>query len=182
MKTIKWSIDPQHSEIRFKVKHLMISNVTGQFSRFDGLVETEGEDFTSAKLKFTADISSISTGNEQRDAHLRSGDFFDAENHPQIIFEGEHMEKTGEDTYKVYGMLTMRGVSKKVTLDAELGGITQDPWGNTRVGFAVNGKLKRSDFGVSFGLLSETGGIALSDDVTISADAQFVKQAVKQAA
>src|SRR5436190_18624694 len=129
----KWSIDPTHSEIMFKVKHLMISNVTGQFHKFNGTVETDDDDFATAKVHFTADINSISTGNEQRDAHLRTGDFFDAEKYPQLSFEGEQMERAGSEIYKVYGTLTMRGLSKKVTLNAEFGGITRDPWGNTRV-------------------------------------------------
>ncbi len=177
MTTTKWAIDPSHSEIRFKVKHLMISNVTGQFNSFSGTVDTEGNDFTTAKVHFTADVSSISTNNEQRDGHLQNGDFFDVSNHPQLIFEGDKLENTGEDQYKLHGTLTMRGVSKNVALDAEFGGLTQDPWGNTRVGFTLNGKINRRDFGVSFGAISETGGALLSDEVKISADVQFVKQA-----
>lgn len=179
MKTTKttWVIDPTHSEIQFKVKHLMISTVTGQFNKFSGTVGTDGDDFTTAKVHFTAEINSISTNNEQRDAHLRSGDFFDAENHPQLIFEGDKLEKIGDENYKVHGTLTMRGTSKKIILYAELGGIAQDPWGNMRAGFTLNGKLNRKDFGISFGLLAETGGIALSDEVKIVASAQFVKQA-----
>lgn len=179
MKTSKttWAIDPTHSEIQFKVKHLMISTVTGQFNTFSGTVETDGDDFTTAKVRFTADINSISTNNEQRDTHLRSGDFFDAENHPQLVFEADKLEKIGDENYKVHGTLTMRGISKPVILDAELGGMAQDPWGNTRAGFTLNGKINRKDFGVSFGMLTETGGIALSDEVKIVASAQFVKQA-----
>jgi polyisoprenoid-binding protein YceI len=182
MKTTKWVIDPSHSEIQFKVKHLMISNVTGQFNKFNGTVETDGDDFTTAKVRFTADINSISTNNPQRDAHLQNGDFFDAENHPQLIFEGDRMEKTGDENYKVSGSLTMRGVTKSVVLDAEFGGITQDPWGNTRSGFSLSGKINRKDFGVSFGAVTETGGALLGDEVKISANAEFVKQAVAQAA
>jgi polyisoprenoid-binding protein YceI len=182
MKTTKWAIDPSHSEIQFKVKHLMISNVTGQFNKFNGTVETDGDDFSTAKVHFTADINSISTNNPQRDAHLQNGDFFDAENHPQLVFEGDRMEKTGDGNYKVHGMLTMRGVTKQVALDAEFGGITQDPWGNTRSGFSLSGKINRKDFGVSFGAVTETGGALLGEEVKISANAEFVKQAVAQAA
>lgn len=177
MTTTKWAIDPVHSEIQFKVKHLMISSVTGQFNKFSGTVETEGDDFTTAKVHFTADINSISTNNPQRDAHLQNGDFFDAENHPQLIFEGDKLEKTGDENYKVHGILTMRGTSKKIILDAEFGGITQDPWGNTCVGISLSGKINRIDFGVSFGAVSETGGALLGEEVKISANAQFVKQA-----
>jgi polyisoprenoid-binding protein YceI len=192
MSITKWNLDPTHSEIHFKVKHLMVSWVTGSFKQFNATVETEGDDLTTAKVHFTADINSISTNNEQRDAHLRTGDFFDAENHPQLIFESNKLEKIparagtdGDDeNYKLYGTLTMRGTSKKIVLNVEYGGNTQDPWGNTRIGFSISGKINRKDFGVSFSMVSETGGILLGEDVTINANAEFVKQAnlEKQAA
>ena len=180
-KTI-WTIDPVHSEIQFKVKHLAISNVTGQFNRFSGTVETDGDDLTHAKVHFTADIDSISTNNEQRDAHLKNGDFFDAGAHPQLIFEADGLEKTDDEHYELYGMLTMRGITRKVKLNVEYGGTTQDPWGNTRIGFSLSGKVNRKDFGISFGLASETGGILLSDEVRINANAEFVRQAERKAA
>lgn len=177
MSTTKWSIDPTHSEIQFKVRHLMVSYVTGQFTKFNGTVETSGDDFTTAKVKFTADVNSISTNNEQRDEHLKNPDFFDTVNHPEIKFESDKLEKLSEEEYKVYGSLTMRGVSKKVVLDAEYGGITIDPWGNTRTGFSITAKINRKDFGISFGMVSETGGVLLGDDVKISANTEFVKEA-----
>ncbi|MDP4211630.1 MAG: YceI family protein [Bacteroidota bacterium] len=180
MSKTKWVLDPAHSEIQFKIKHLMISTVTGQFNKFEGMVETEDEDFTRAKAHITADIHSISTNNEQRDAHLRSGDFFDADNHPQLVFETEKIEKTDDELYKIHGLLTMRGVSKQIVLEAEYGGITKDPWGNRRVGFSLTGKVNRKDFGVSFGMLTETGGIALGEEVKMLVNAQFVKQAVAE--
>jgi polyisoprenoid-binding protein YceI len=176
METTKWVIDPAHSEIHFKVKHLMVSWVTGSFKQFDATVETQGEDISTAKIRFTADINSISTNNEQRDAHLRTGDFFDAENHPQLMFESSRLEKMDDENYKLYGTLTMRGISKTVLLNVDFGGITKDPWGNTRTGFSLSGKINRKDFGVSFSMVSETGGILLSEDVTINANAEFVKQ------
>ena len=182
MTTTKWTIDPTHSELQFRVKHLMISNVTGQFNQFQGTIETVDNDFTTAKAHITADVNSISTNNPQRDAHLQSSDFFDADNHPQLIFKAEKMIRKDEDNYEIHGLLNMRGVSKRIVLDAEYGGIAQDPWGNTRVGFTINGKLNRKDFGVSFGLLSETGGIALGDEVKIQANMQFVMQEVLQLA
>ena len=178
MTTTKWVLDATHSEIQFKIKHLMISTVTGQFNKFEGTIETEEDDFATATAHFSADINSISTNNEQRDAHLKNADFFDAENHPQLTFEAEKTEKVDDEKYKIYGTLTLRGVSKKIILDAELGGITQDPWGNTRVGFSLTGKINRKDFGVSFGLLTETGGVALGDEVKMLVNAQFVKQKV----
>jgi polyisoprenoid-binding protein YceI len=178
-----WALDPTHSELQFKIKHLMISTVTGQFNQFRAEVETEGEDFATAKVHFRAEVNSISTNNEQRDAHLKNGDFFDAEKYPDILFEGERMEKVGEDEYKLHGTMTMRGVSKKLALDVAFGGIMpKDPWGNVRTGFSVTGKINRYDYGMSFGAVSETGGLLLGDEVKINANVQFVKQAVAQAA
>ena len=176
MAITKWTIDPTHSEIHFKVKHLMVSWVTGSFKQFDAIVETQDDDISTGGVRFTADVNSISTNNEQRDAHLKTGDFFDAENHPQIIFQSEKLEKTGDETYKLYGTLTIRGNSRKVALNVEYGGIAQDPWGNTRIGVSVSGKISRKDFGVSFGMVTETGGVLLGDDVTINANTEFVKQ------
>jgi len=182
MENTTWALDPTHSELQFKVKHLMISTVTGQFNKFSATVETTDDDFTTAKVHFQAEISSISTNNEQRDTHLRATDFFDAAVYPTLLFEGERMEKSGDDEYKLYGTITMRGVSKEVVLNVEFGGVTQDPWGNTRTGFSVTGKINRQDFGVSFGAVSETGGLLLGDEVKISANVQFVKQAVAELA
>lgn len=177
-----WVLDPAHSELQFKIKHLMISTVTGQFNQFKAEVETEGEDFATAKVHFRAEVNSISTNNEQRDAHLKNGDFFDAEKYPDILFEGERMERTGDDEYKLHGTITMRGVTKKLVLDVAFGGITNDPWGNVRTGFSVTGKINRYDYGISFGAVSETGGLLLGDEIKINANVQLVKQAVAQAA
>ena len=177
-----WALDPTHSELQFKIKHLMISTVSGQFNEFKATVSTDDNDFTKAKVHFEATVDSISTNNEQRDAHLKNGDFFDAEKFPIITFDSERMEKTAEDEYKLYGTLTMRGISKKISLTAEFGGITKDPWGNTRTGFSVTGKINRQDFGMSFGAVSETGGLLLGDDVKINANVQFVKETVAVAA
>ena len=177
-----WTLDPTHSELQFKIKHLMISTVTGQFSRFNATVETEADDFSNAKVQFETEVDSISTNNEQRDAHLKNGDFFDAAKYPSILFESEKMEKIEADEYKIEGNLTMHGVTKKIVLHAEFGGVTKDPWGNTRTGFSIAGKINRQDFGVSFGAVSETGGLLLADDVKINANVQFVKEAVAIAA
>lgn len=178
MATTKWAFDITHSDIQFKIKHLMISTVTGQFTKFEGAVETDGDDFSTAKATFAADINSISTNNEQRDAHLRNGDFFDAENHPQLTFTSDKIEKRDAENYKIYGTLTMKGVSKPIILEGEFGGIlAKDPWGLTRVGFAITGKLSRKDFGVSFGLVTDAGGVGLGEEVKLLVNAQFVKQA-----
>ena len=182
MEKTKWSMDPTHSEIQFKVKHLMISTVTGHFSKFNSAVEMEGDDISTAKINFTADVNSISTNNEQRDGHLKNTDFFDAENHPQIIFNSEKLEKVDDENYRIDGNLTMRGISRKVTLDAEFGGTTVDPWGNTRIGFSLSGKINRKDFGINFSMVSETGGVLLGEEVKIFANAEFVKEAIKQVA
>ena len=182
MSTTKWALDPTHSELQFKVKQLMISTVTGQFNQFIATVDTEDNDFSKAKIDFTAEVDSISTNNTQRDAHLKNSDFFDAPNHPQIIFRSEKFEKVTGDDYRLHGDLTMRGITKPVTLDVEFGGVTVDPWGNTRAGFTVTGKINRQDFGVSFGAVTETGSILLGDEVKIMAGVQFVKQAVAEPA
>jgi polyisoprenoid-binding protein YceI len=154
----------------------MVSYVTGSFTQFDAAVETKGDDLTTAKVKFTADVNSVSTNNEQRDAHLKNNDFFDADNHPELKFESTRLEKISEEEYEVYGTLTMRGVSKDIVLQAEYGGIMTDPWGNSRTGFSITGKINRKDFGVSFGMVSETGGVLLGDEVKISANVEFIKE------
>jgi len=182
MATKTWNLDPSHSDIQFKVKHLMITTVTGTFKTFTGTVETEGDDITTAKIQFTADVHSVSTNNEQRDAHLRNGDFFDADNHPQITFTSDKLVKAAGDDYTLSGTLTMRGVSRQIALNVEFGGIITDPWGNTRSGYTVTGKINRTDFGVSFGAVSETGAVLLGHDVNITASVQFVAQAASVAA
>ncbi len=182
MATTQWVMDPAHSEVLFKVRHLLVSKVTGQFKKFNATVTTEDEDISTAKIHFTADISSVSTNNEQRDAHLRNSDFFDAENHPQLTFESDRLEKIDDENYKLYGILTMRGVSKSIVLNVEFGGITKDPWGLTRAGFEVSGKVNRNDFGVSFGIVSETGELLLGHEVTLHAQTEFTKAVPEPAA
>ena len=171
-----WALDPTHSELQFKIKHLMISTVSGQFNEFKATVETNGDDFTKAKVHFEATVDSISTNNEQRDAHLKNGDFFDAEKYPAITFESEKMEKIGDDEYKLHGTLSMRGVSKKIILNAEFGGITKDPWGNQKAGFTLTGKINRKDWGLNWNAVLESGGLLVSDEVKISGEIQFIKK------
>jgi polyisoprenoid-binding protein YceI len=175
MSTTKWALDNAHSEIQFKVRHFMVSWAHGHFTKFNAEVSSDGDDFTTAKVRFSADVDSINTHNEQRDAHLKNGDFFDVDNHPQITFESESLEKVSDEEFKLHGLLTIRGTTRKVTLRVEYGGIMQDPWGNTRTGFTITGKINRKDFGVSFGGVTETGNVLLSDDVTITANVEFVK-------
>lgn len=176
MATTKWILDPSHSEVEFKVKHMMISNVTGRFTKFTADVETEGEDFNTAKVQFTADIDSISTNADQRDAHLKSPDFFHAEQHPQLKFVATKYENVDNDgSYNVYGDLTIRGVTKPVKFEGEFGGVIKDPWGNTRAGITVSGKINRKDFGLSWHAVTEAGGLVVSDEVRVHANLEFVK-------
>jgi polyisoprenoid-binding protein YceI len=176
MATTKWVLDPTHSELQFKVKHLMITTVTGSFTRFTAQVETESEDFDGGKVSFQAEVASISTSNADRDTHLISADFFDAEKHSTISFESTSFTKDGDD-YKLAGDLTIKGVTKPVILNAEFGGTAVDPWGNTKAGFTISGKIKRGDWGLTYNAALETGGVMLSDEIRIVGELQFVKQA-----
>jgi polyisoprenoid-binding protein YceI len=170
-----WNLDPTHSEIGFKVKHLMITNVTGYFQTFTASVTTEGEDFSTAKISFEADINSVNTNNEQRDGHLKSADFFDAANHPKITFASTRLEKKDDESYVLHGDLTIRGVSKPAALQAEFGGIGKDPWGNLKAGFTLSGKINRTDWNLSWNAPLEAGGLLVSEDVRLFAEVQFVK-------
>jgi polyisoprenoid-binding protein YceI len=172
-----YKIDPAHSEILFKVKHLMITNVTGSFGTFDGTLESESDDFNGAKATFEADINSISTNNEQRDGHLKSDDFFSAEKFPKLTFVSTSFVKVNDEDYKLTGDLTIKGVTKEVTLDVTYGGTTNDPWGQTKAGFEINGKINRKDFGLVWGVVTEAGSVLLSDDVKLALNVQFTKQA-----
>lgn len=177
MATIKWAVDPTHSEVQFKVKHLMITTVTGYFEKFDVQAETEDENFSSAKsVVFTADVNSISTNNEQRDTHLKSADFFDAENHGEIRFEANKYEKVSEEEYKLHGELSIRGISKPVTVKVEFGGIVVDPYGQTKAGFTVSGKISRKEFGLTWNAVTEAGNVVVSDEIKLQAEIQLVKQ------
>ena len=181
MTLTKWSADFAHSEILFKVKHLMISTVTGNFKQFTLEVETANDDFNTAKkIEFSADINSINTNNEQRDAHLKSADFFNAAQHPQILFSGTNYE-ANEEEGKLNGNLTIAGITKPVTLHVEFGGMVVDPYGQTKAGFTISGKISRKAFGLIYGSSAETGGILLGDEIKINAEIQLVKEVVKEA-
>ena len=172
-----WKIDPAHSEVQFKVRHLMITTVTGYFRHVDLLVETEDDDFTQAKkLEFTADASSLDTNSEQRDAHLRSADFFDAEKFGQIRFSGKVLERAAGDDYKLTGDLTIRGITKPVTVDVHFGGIVIDPYGQTKAGFEVEGKISRKEFGLVWNAMTEAGQVVVGDDIRILCEIQLIKQ------
>lgn len=170
----KWIIDPTHSEILFKVKHLMITNVKGEFRKFNA--EIEGEDFTQSPIYVTIDPASIFTNEENRDGHLKSADFFDVEKYPELTFKGTSFKKVEGETYKLKGVLTIKDISNEITLDVDFGGINKDPWGNEKAGFSLNGKINRKDFGLNWNAALETGGVLVSDEVKLSAEVQFVKQ------
>ena len=176
MATTKWSLDPTHSEIGFKVKHLMFTNVSGSFKTFTASAETEGDDFGNAKINFSADVDSIDTNNEQRDQHLKSADFFDAASFPTMSFTASQFAAKSDGEYELTGDLTMHGVTHPVKLVAEFGGIVKDPWGNIKAGFSLNGKINRKDFGLHWNAALETGGVMVSEEVKIHAEIQLVKQ------
>ena len=171
-----WVIDPSHSEVHFKVKHLVISTVTGSFGEYEGQIETTGDGFDNANVSFSAQIDSISTGSEQRDGHLKSADFFDAENFPKLTFTSTSMTKTGDDTYDLAGDLTIRGTTKPITLKAEYGGQMQDFYGQTKAGFELTGTIKRKEFGLTWDGVTEAGGVVVSDDVKLVMNIQLTKQ------
>lgn len=178
-----WKIDPAHSEINFRVKHLVVSTVRGSFNKFDASIETSSQDFSDAKIRFEADVKSINTNNEQRDAHLKSADFFDAENHPKMTFESTSIKKTSDYEMQVNGNLTLRGVTKTVTLDVIYNGTVSGFGDSTIAGFEVRGKINRFDYGLQWNALTEAGGVVVSNEVKIEILAEFnkVNEAVKAA-
>jgi polyisoprenoid-binding protein YceI len=173
----KWAVDPAHSELAFKVKHLMITNVHGEFRKFAADVTSDGDDFTRSSVSVTIDAASILTNDDKRDAHLKSVDFFDVEKFPELKFKGTSFKKSADGDYKLKGLLTIRDVSREVYFDVEFGGIQKDPWGNEKAGFSLSGKINRRDFGLNWNAALESGGMLVSDEVKISAEVQFVKQA-----
>lgn len=171
-----WKIDPTHSEVQFKVKHLVISTVTGNFSSFDGQIEADDDHFENAEASFTADIDSISTNNNDRDQHLQSDDFFNAEKFPQLKFESSKFEKRGDGEYKVTGDLTIRDVTKEVVLDVVHGGTVGDPYGQTKAGFEVTGSINRKEFGLTWNAVTEAGNVVVADKIKLQLNVQFVQQ------
>jgi polyisoprenoid-binding protein YceI len=175
MANTKWTVDPAHSELGFKIKHLMISNVSGFFSDYSVDMQTTGEDFETASVVAKIKMESINTKNAQRDEHLRNSDFFETDKYPEMIFESTGVKKVDDETYLVNGKLTLKGITHPVQLNVEYSGVTKDPWGGERAGFIISGKIRRSDFGISFNAVLETGGVALSEEVKLFADLQLVK-------
>ena len=177
MANVRWSVDPMHSEVQFKVKHLMITTVTGYFEKFTVEAESEDENFKGASnIVFTADVNSISTNNEQRDTHLKSADFFDADNHSEVRFVGTRYEQVSGNDFKLHGDLTIRNTTKPVTVDVEFGGTVVDPYGQHKAGFTVTGKISRKEFGLTWNAVTEAGSVVVSDEIKLQAEIQLVKQ------
>jgi polyisoprenoid-binding protein YceI len=170
-----WKIDPTHSEVQFKVKHLVISTVTGSFGSYDGKIEADGDHFKNARASFTADIDSISTNNEDRDQHLKSDDFFNVEEYPQLKFESTNFEKVDGGKYNVTGDLTIRDVTKEIELDVVHGGTVTDQYGQTKAGFEVEGTINRKEFGLTWDAVTEAGNVVVGDKIKLQLNVQFIK-------
>ena len=177
METSVWVLDPTHSEVQFKAKHLVISTVTGYFRSFDGKAVTSNEDFTDADIEFTIDAASIDTNQEQRDGHLRSADFFDADQYPQLKFKSTSFKKVSDDEYSLTGDLTIKDITKPITLKVEYGGTATDFYGNLKAGFEVTGKVSRKEFGLLWNGITEAGSIVVGDEIKLALNVQFAKQA-----
>ena len=174
MSTTKWIIDPTHSEVAFKVKHLVISTVTGYFRKFEGAAESTSEDFNGASVTFSLDVNTIDTNQSDRDQHLKSADFFDNASFPTIAFAGKLVNQGGE--YQLLGDLTLKGITQEVTLDVTYGGTVADPYGQTKAGFEIEGKINRKDFGLTWSAITEAGSVVVSDQVRLQFSVQLVKQ------
>lgn len=181
MATTKWTLDLTHSELNFKIRHLMISNVSGAFTDFQVEMVTEDEDISTGTIRLLAKMDSVTTKNAQRDEHLRSADFFEVSKYPELKFVSTKIVKQDEENFDLYGNMTMKGITKPVTLHVEHSGITNDPWGGERAGFNITGKINRTDWGVTFNSVLETGGVALAEEIKIFSEIQMVKARVAEA-
>ncbi|MXN90496.1 hypothetical protein GR160_04585 [Flavobacterium sp. Sd200] len=176
MAKIKWILDTAHSEIGFKVKHMMFTNVSGKLQNFNALMETNIDVFENGTVEFDGAINSLTTNNKDRDAHLMSPDFFDAEQFPKVTFEATSFIKLDEVNYKLTGNLTIKGITQEVTFDTEFSGLLKDPWGKIKTGFIITGKINRKDWGLTWNAALETGGMLVGDDVRLDINLQFIKQ------
>src|SRR5262245_19343223 len=177
-----WNIDPAHSGINFSVRHMVVSKVRGHFGKFSGALAIDDADLTRSNVDVTIDASSIDTGTAQRDAHLRSPDFLDVERYPEIRFLSTRLHKLGDDLYHVAGELTIRGVTRQVILDVELGGRAKDPWGNERIGFSAKTSIDRKDYGLAWNQVLEAGGVLVGDRVDVELEVEAVPAAAAKAA
>ena len=171
-----WAIDPTHSEIGFKVKHMMFTNVSGKFITYHATIENNEEAFETSDITFSAEVNSVDTANADRDNHLRSADFFDAENFQKLTFKSTSVKKINEGSYVISGDLTIKDVTKNIDLETEYSGMMQDPWGNTKIGLSITGKINRKEFGLTWNAALETGGVLVGEDIKLNAEIQFVKQ------
>jgi len=171
-----WALDPAHSEIGFKVKHMMFTNVSGSFQDFNATAEADNDSFEGAQFHFTGKTASVTTGNKDRDTHLQSADFFDAATYPELTFESASFKKEGDGEFKLNGNLTIHGTTKPVVLEAEFGGIAKDPWENTKAGFSITGKINRKEWGLNWNSALETGGVLVGEEIKLHIELQFIKQ------
>jgi polyisoprenoid-binding protein YceI len=172
-----WVLDPSHSDVSFTVRHLMVSKVRGTFSDISGTITVHPDDELKSAVEAKIGIGSVDTRDEKRDAHLRSADFFDAEQHPTMTYRSTGLRRVGDGRYAVDGELTLRGVTRPVQLDLELNGVSSDPWGGTRAGFSASGEISRKDFGMEFNIPIDGGGVVVGDSVKISLEAEAILQA-----
>ncbi len=172
----KWVLDASHSSVDFTIRHMMIAKVKGTFHTFNAEIEADADDLTTASINFEVDLASIDTRNEDRDNHLRSGDFFEIEKHPKMTFKATNIKKTGSDTYDLTGDLTIRGVTRQETFNVTYEGAGKDPWGNEKAGFSAEGKINRSDYGLTYNAVLETGGVLIGDEVKVSLEIEAAKQ------
>ena len=171
----KWVIDPSHSKVGFKVKHLMISNVYGNFREFEGEILTDGNDFSTAAISLTLNSASVDTEIPDRDTHLKSADFFDVVNYPEITFTGGKLKDLGDEMYELTGNLIIKGVSNPIVLSVEFGGLLTDPWGNVKAGFSLTGKMNRKEWGLNWNTALEAGGVLVGEEVKIICDIELSK-------
>lgn len=172
----RWMLDKANSQIQFMVKHMMITTVTGGFSEFDGAVETEEKDFSSAKISFVADTASVFTGNAGRDTHVKSSDFFDIVKYPQLKFVSSKVEKLDDNHFRLYGNMTIKEVTKEIEADVKFAGFVKDPWGKEKAGFIIAGSINRKDFGLKWNVITEAGNILVGEEARISCEVQLIEQ------
>ena len=176
MENSHWAIDPTHSEICFKVKHMMFTNVSGKFNSFEATIQNEDNNFETSKINFSADTTSVDTNNADRDSHLKSADFVDVDNFPKLSFVSTDVKKINEGEYKISGDLTIKDVTKSIVLDVEYSGLMTDPWGNTKIGLSLNGKINRKEFGLTWNSTLEAGGVLVGEEIKLVSEIQFIKQ------
>jgi polyisoprenoid-binding protein YceI len=176
LKSQSWKIDEVHTKIRFSARHMIISEVEGEFKKFDFKMQHEGDEISNAQIEVTIEVNSLNTGSNDRDAHLRSADFFEVEKYPQMKFKSTSFEKVNDEQYKLRGDLTIKNITKRVELDVRYGGQIKDPWGNIRAGFNVRGTVNRFDYGLKWNNLMESGGAIVGKNINIIADIEVIKE------